>query len=225
MKPAVRGELQDNFWSTCGNPLTTSAADIVTAQENFINYGGAYLTDPAVGAGEPLRPTLDGTTVVYSLTTTYPPNKKPVFLTSNKDDAGQAIGLTYPYGLDTSDFEGLVVQSLGSDRGEKVMDAPWYNPLPGVSPPVTPAYLVQADITREALSRLGTDQLWKCAIWNFAKRWAAAGGKAYTVLFDVGITYPANSGNDLCQEGGMVCHEDEIMLIVSAIASPCHRTS
>ena len=139
-----------------------AVTDLVSAQMTWIQSGQAQSVDPSIGAGEILRPVVDGLTIVYTLTTTYPPVKKPLMITSNKNDAGQSIGLNFPEGLPVEYFPEIVQWSLGETRGNKVIAAPWYNPAPGVQPSIAPAYAQNGDVTRQGLERVGTDQLWRC---------------------------------------------------------------
>ncbi|KAG9044216.1 hypothetical protein FS837_008611 [Tulasnella sp. UAMH 9824] len=232
-KPSVYQQLQTNYYNTlCGSTnLTTclkskSVADIIDAQDTFINYGIAYFTDPSVGNGEPLRPFLDGTTIKYSLTTTFPPTKRPILITNNKNEGGAAVGQFFPKGLSTDDFLSNIQNSLGNDRAQTVNDSPYYNPT---GSNLVQPYVQNGDVTRQAFDRVGTDQTWRCENWAFARRWTAAGGTAYVGVFQIGATYPMNAGIDYCTTplngSNPVCHQDEIYLIFGTTPSPSSAQS
>lgn len=69
------------------------------------------------------------------------------------------------------------------------------------------------DATREQLTILGTDYIWRCAEQQAAVNITAARQSKgiYYGAFEVGITYATNQGLDLCE--GKVCHEDDILLV------------
>lgn len=190
MKNSIYQELQSTFYSTsslgsCSTISPTSSPKylsclqqldiptILSQQDNFINYGTAYLLDPSVGSGEPIRPHVDGSLVTSSLTTSYPSVKKPLLITSNRDDAGQAIGGYYPADWDISNFAPTVEGSLGQQRSNVLLPSPYYNPDPSLSPPLVQPYINNGDQTRQALSRLGTDQLWRYVVLGSLVSWQA----------------------------------------------------
>jgi hypothetical protein len=77
---------------------------------------------------------------------------------------------------------------------------------------------------RVQLQQLGTDYLWKCSGWSFARSWVQHGGSAYVGEYQVGASYPGNDEVSFCTEPGKVCHQDDIQIVVSSfcpIISPC----
>ncbi|KAG8907869.1 hypothetical protein FRC00_011563, partial [Tulasnella sp. 408] len=227
LKTNVYQSLQSTFYSSLCNGgnlsclNSKSVSDIISAQDDFIFNWVAYSVDPSVGNGEPLRPTVDGTTIKYTLTTTFPPTKRPLLITTNKNEGGQAVGQYFPEGLTTDAFLPSIQSTLGNDRAQTVNDSPYYNPT--ASNLVQP-YVQNGDVTRQSFDRVGTDQSWRCENWSFARRWTAAGGTAYVGVFQIGATYPTNAGIDYCTTllGGSnpVCHQDEIYLLFGSTPNP-----
>ncbi|KIO29359.1 hypothetical protein M407DRAFT_70684 [Tulasnella calospora MUT 4182] len=229
LKNSVYQSLQTTFYSSLcsgGNLAcmkSKSVSDILDAQDSFIFNGVAYYVDPSVGNGEPLRPVVDGTTIKYTLTTTFPPTKRPVLMTTNKNEGGQAVGQWFPQGLTTDAFLPSIQGTLGNDRAQTVNDSPYYNPT---GSNLVEPYVQNGDVTRQSFDRVGTDQSWRCENWAFARRWTAAGGTAYVGVFELGATYPTNANIDYCTtpltSGGTnpVCHEDEIYIIFGSTPNP-----
>ena len=73
------------------------------------------------------------------------------------------------------------------------------------------------DETREALSLLGMDGMWRCPNWSFARSYAAKGGSVHVGLFRVSASYAGNSASDFCMIDGRVCHQDDIYITVSLL--------
>ncbi|KAG9014930.1 hypothetical protein FRB90_005034 [Tulasnella sp. 427] len=230
LKYNVYQAIQTSFYSNLCNGgnlsclQSKSLSDILSAQADFLFYSGTvYGVDPSVGTGEPLRPTVDGTTVKYTLTTTFPPTKRPIMITTNKNEAGQIIGQYFPKGLTTDAFYPSINSSLGESRAKTVNASPYYNPT---NSNLVQPYYQNGDVTRQAFDRVGTDQSWRCENWALARRWTAAGGTAYVGVFQIGATYPSNAQVDYCTtpftSGGPnpVCHEDEIYIIFGSTPSP-----
>ncbi|KAG8896867.1 hypothetical protein FRB99_008608, partial [Tulasnella sp. 403] len=230
-KTSVHQALQTAFYTGLCNGgdlqcmRSTPLSTILSAQDNFVNTGQAFFVDPSVGTGEPLRPIVDGTTIQFSLTTTYPSQKKPLFITNNKNEAGQAIGNSYPFGCAGCDFVSSMVFALGQNRTDTILAAPWYNPSPPADRTIAPAYRQNGDVIRQALERIGTDQQWRCANWDFARRWAGVGGTAYVGVFDLGALYTDNVSNNYCTQDGVVCHEDEKFLLFGTAPNPTSAQS
>lgn len=227
LKTSVYQSLQTSFYSSFCNGgnlacvKSKSLSDILSAQDDFVFGGVAYGVDPSVGNGEPLRPTVDGTTIKYTLTTTFPPTKRPILMTTNKNEGGQAVGQWFPQGYSTDAFLPAIQSTLGNDRAATVNNSPYYNPT---GSNLVQPYVQNGDVTRQAFDRVGTDQSWRCENWAFARRWTAAGGTAYVGVFQIGATYPTNAQVDYCTTplGGAnpVCHEDEIYLLFGSTPSP-----
>jgi hypothetical protein len=67
---------------------------------------------------------------------------------------------------------------------------------------------------RDGLQRLGTDYMWKCSSWSFARNWVQHGGRAFVGLYTIGATYPDSEGIPFCVQSGSVCHESDIEIVV-----------
>jgi hypothetical protein len=80
---------------------------------------------------------------------------------------------------------------------------------------------------RVQLQELGTDYLWRCSAWTFARNWVQNGGTAYVGKYLVGATYPGNGEVPYCIQPGIVCHQDDIEIVVShlALRSSLHLTN
>ncbi|KAG8879925.1 hypothetical protein FRB97_001279 [Tulasnella sp. 331] len=229
MKNSVYQALQTNFYTSvltncpcvpsstaCINQVPVST--IIAAQNNFLFDGLIQEVDASVGIGEPLRPhDGDGGLIQSTMTTTYPSTKKPLLITSNRDDAAPEFGTDLPFGLPIGEFGLIVDEFVGDTRGAPLNASTFYNPcLPGLVQP----YVQNGDVLREALDRYGTDALWRCPNWDLARRLAGQGWTVYVGTFEAGATYPSNAGIDLCLEPGMTCHEDEIYIIFGTTPSP-----
>lgn len=170
MKNSVYQTLQSNFYSsvltncpnTAGSLACLNAVPVSTllaATDNFIYNGGAQALDPSVGVGEPLRPhDGDGGLIQFTLTTTYPSTQKPLFVTSNRNDAAQEMGTELSFGFPESEFTAVVDQEVGDIRAVPLISSNFYDPN---STSLVQPYVANGDVTRQALDRLGTDLLWR----------------------------------------------------------------
>ncbi|CAG8632818.1 14576_t:CDS:2, partial [Acaulospora colombiana] len=200
--------LQSAYYSTvnCGNCLTTPVATLLDAQVPFIS--DAPSIDPATGAGEPLRPVLDGTLITYSLTTSFPPAwSKNLLLTTTSHEAGQPIYQSIGWALPSAAFDLVAPILYGTPRDAAVKSQ--Y----GI------ADLEVADI-RPQLATIGTDGVWRCPNYQFARTWANNGGNIWVGEFTKGATYPDNTGLSYCTADGHVCHEDDIQIVFGTVPSP-----
>ncbi|KAG8992686.1 hypothetical protein FRB94_011384 [Tulasnella sp. JGI-2019a] len=228
MKNNVYQELQTSFYSSvltnCPNQANSftclskvNVSSILSAQSNFLDNGIAHAVDPSVGTGSPIRPHAgDGGLIQSTLTTTYPSTKKPLFITSNRDDAGQVVG-GFPDYLPISQFATVVQMQVGTTRAQPLTSSTFYDPS---SSGLLQPYAANGDVARQALDRIGTDQMWRCAIWDMSRRLASKGWTAYVSTFEAGATYSGNEQNNYCTEAGVVCHEDEIFIIFGTTPSP-----
>lgn len=148
-----------------------------------------------------MRPVHDGKLITSTLDdqSGFPTVSKPVLITNVKDEAAPTI-----YGLVTSFmsdefFQEWVEGSYGDPKATTVLDSSFY------SVPVL-ADGEQED-SRVPLTQMGTDSIWRCPAYTFARSWASNGGKAYVGQFQVGAHYPANSDVDECQDSDVVCHQ------------------
>lgn len=131
---------------------------------------------------------------------------KPVLINTVVNDAGPAIYGNFDEPMGEQMFQAVVFGTLGEDRGDTILSSTHY-PLP-------PSVNGQLD-ARPTLETMGTDQMWKCPSWTFARNYIQNGGTAYIGVYSVGATYPSNDGVSFCAQNGVVCHEDDIQIVVS----------
>lgn len=198
--------------------LGNLSVDSILNAQGYV-FNNALAIDPAATAGEPLRPVHDNKLITTPLDSTapFPHVSKPLMISSVNNDAGPAIygGNTEP--LPEAVFIPACNATFGPARTQTIVQSPFY----------TGVLLDDGSVdSREQLEKLGTDYLWKCAAWTFARNWVANGGNAFVGLYTVGATYPDNAAIPFCTEAGVVCHEDDIQIVVclrSFTSSLCSR--
>lgn len=191
--------------SLCLNALSLDT--ILNAENDLLNNAAGL--DAAAGAVEPIRPVLDGTFLTSPLDSTapFPSVSKPILVTTVLNEAAPAI-----YGdssltdntLSASTFQLVCQGGFGDVRAAAILNSPFY--------------VVSGTDARVQLQTLGTDQVWRCPSWTFSRAWVQNGGTAFVGQFVVGSTYPANAGLPFCAQAGVVCHQDDIMIVVSTSA-------
>ncbi|KAI0672899.1 alpha/beta-hydrolase [Trametes maxima] len=198
--------------TACVSALTLNS--IMSSQNTLLNMAAGNELDAAVGASEPIRPVRDGTLITTTLdsTSTFPKVDKPVIVSTVRNEAGPTIYGGFPDSVNDSLYEQLVSFTFGNPRTNRILDAAVYAVSPNVDG-------VQSD-QRPQLEELGTDQVWRCASWQFARNWVTNGGKAYVGEYQVGATYPSNSGVPFCKSGGAVCHQDDIEIVFGTVPNP-----
>ncbi|GBE81697.1 alpha/beta-hydrolase [Sparassis latifolia] len=201
--------------NSCINSLSLDS--ILTAQGNTITYSANNL--PAAGAAEPIRPVVDGELITTTLdsTTPFPSVSKPVLISNVVDEAAVTIYGSFGSPVEYSTYDYVVNLTFGEPRAQRLLANELY------VPPPTPADGVQD--ARPMLQILGTDQVWRCATWTFARNWAANGGQAYVGMYMVGATYPGNEDYSVCTEPGAVCHQDDIEIVFGTVPSPTSAQS
>lgn len=164
-------------------------------------FGTAFQTVPVAGQSEPMRPVRDGSLITTSLdsTTPFPPVSKPVLITTVAQEAGFAIYANNPT-LTQDDLTNQCDATFGEDRSSIIFSSGFYP---------------SASDARVQLQAIGTDYLWRCSSWTFARNWASHGGSAYVGEYVVGATYPGNEIASFCTQPGIVCHQDDIEIVVS----------
>jgi len=167
----------------------------------MILYKTALRTMPVVGQFEPMRPVLDGSFVTTSLdsTTPFPAVSKSILISTVAQEAGSTIYSTYPKALNQSDLIDFCDAFLGPDRAKTILSSKFY--------PITPD-------PRAQLQSIGTDYIWRCPSWTFARNWVTHGGKAYVGEYVIGATHPANEDISYCLQPHIVCHQDDIEVVV-----------
>lgn len=187
-----------------------SVDDILNAQGNLSDE--ATTLSPATGIGEPLRTVRDGSLVTSPLDSTaaFPSISKPILLSTVLDEAATTIYGQFETALPEEEFAGVSDELLGDTRTAVVANSSFY-----------PAIAVDgSEDAREQLQVLGTDYIWRCPTWTFARNWITNGGSAYVGLYTVGATYPGNEEFPVCTEPGAVCHQDDIEIVVCRFFAP-----
>ncbi|KAI0664699.1 alpha/beta-hydrolase [Cubamyces menziesii] len=198
--------------TSCINALTLD--DVMSSQNVILDMAADSELDPAVGASEPMRPVRDGQLITTTLdsTSTFPRVSKPVIVSTVRNEAGPTIYGGFTDLVNDSFYEQLVFLTFGNPRTDRILETAVY----AVSPNVDGQ---EAD-QRPQLEELGTDQIWRCASWAFARNWVANGGKAYVGEYLVGATYPGNDEVPFCTSGGAVCHQDDIEIVFGTVPNP-----
>lgn len=218
MAPSVQQKMQSAFNSdihckgtdkSCLNRLSLNT--ILAAQDNIYNNAASQI-DASAGTGEPIRVVRDGKLITSPLDSTapFPRVSKPLLVTNVLDEAAAAIYSAFPDTVSEDQFEGCVDASFGSPRTQQIVSSPHYSLPAGVDRATADA--------RVQLQQLATDYLWKCAAWTFGRNWASNGGNVFMGMYVVGATYPGNDEIAYCTNPGVVCHQDDIELVVRLIS-------
>ncbi|KAG5637762.1 hypothetical protein H0H81_003329 [Sphagnurus paluster] len=219
LAPSTQAALQNNFnglincgstAKSCWNALSLSA--ILDAQDTL--FGDAVDIDPSTGYAQPIRPVRDGVFITSPLDSTaaFPSVNKPIMITSVRDEAGPAIYQQFPDPIPGEWFAPVCEATFGTPRTNTILSSPYY-------PPVTSSLTGQVD-ARIQLESVGTDYLWKCSGWTFARNWVQNGGSAYVGEYQIGATYAGNEAIPFCSTAGNVCHQDDIEIVFGTVPSP-----
>ncbi|KAI5119949.1 hypothetical protein M0805_002138 [Coniferiporia weirii] len=202
----------DSSDTTCLNKMSTD--DVLNI--SLTVFGVADSLDASAGAFQPMRPVTDRSLITSPLDTTapFPSQSKSIIVSTVQEEAGSTIYSTYTGRVSENEWPGLVNASLGPSRTSKVISSPHY------AVPSQDAKQLATFDARTQLQSLGTDQIWRCPSWTFARSWAAAGGKVYVGQYVVGATYPDNEEIEFCADDGSVCHEDDIKIVFGTVSSP-----
>ncbi|KAK0496891.1 alpha/beta-hydrolase [Armillaria luteobubalina] len=155
-------------------------------------------------------PSLDASTGTCR---TYSTRSKPVLITSVLNEAGLTIYGSFTEKVGAAFFDLFADEFLGDERTAIIDNSTFYTPTD------------EDDDTRIRLERLGTDYMWKCAKWTFARNWVTNGGTAYAGLYTVGASYPLNDFVEFCHEDGKVCHRDDIEIVFGTRCSNAIKRS
>jgi hypothetical protein len=127
-------------------------------------------------------------------------------VTSVANEAGFTIYDNFPDPLPEDTFFPICQATfLSTERTNIIVSSSFYPPVPSDG-------FVDA---RVQLQTLGTDYIWRCSAWTFARNWVKHGGTAYVGKYLLGATYPGNEAVPYCTQPGIVCHQDDIMIVVS----------
>lgn len=225
MTPSTQQALQTDFNQqvncTSGDTecfTSLSIDDILTAQDNTSD--DSTNVAPSAAGSEPIRPTRDGTLITspLDLTASFPSQSKPILLTNVKDEATLTIYGTFDFNVDAQLYDEVVEGTFGEPRTDRILNTSVY------AVPANEQNDANADL-RPSLNVLGTDQIWRCATYTFARLWVGSGGKAYVGQFVVGATYPGNEEVPQCLTSGTVCHQDDIEIVFGTVPSPTSAQS
>ena len=161
---------------------------------------------------EPIRPVLDGSFITTPLDSTapFPSVSKHLLITSVANEAGPAIYGGFSNPLPQSAFSPLCQAAfLSPKRTDIIVSSPFYSFT-------SSGGVIDARIQ---LQELGTDYQWRCPAWTFARNWVQNGGTAYVGKYLIGATYPGNQKVPYCTQPGIVCHQDDIEIVVSISSS------
>ena len=183
--------------------LDALSADTIVNGAGLWQFNSSVYVVPAATQSEPMRVVNDGTFITSTLDSTspFPSVSKPILLSNVADEGGYTIYGSFPDPMPEAEYVAVVNGSFGESRYETLM---------GFS-----AYSAQSDDYRTQLEVLATDSVWRCATWTFARNWVSNGGTAYVGLYTIGASYPGNSAVPFCTESGVVCHQDDIEIVVS----------
>ena len=191
--------------TSCLNNLSLDS--IINAQQDlYDNF--YYNNNMAVGQGEPIRVVHDGSFITSTLDSTspFPKVSKPVLISTVQNEAGFAIYGGMPSALPEGQLQSVVNGTFGSPRAQQLMSSRKYAVPPGSGKQITDA--------RTQLEQIGTDYVWKCASWTFARNYVQNGGNVYVGMYVVGATYAGNDQVPYCTQNGIVCHQDDIEIVV-----------
>lgn len=212
--PVVQSKLQQYFneqincvatdtLCLCSLPLST----VLSASDALFN--NAMNIDPSATGEEPMRPVHDGVLITSTLDSSspFPQVSKPIILSTVENEAGPTIyGSMFPSPISASTYEAVVQSSYGEPCASDLLAYPGYQ-----VPNVTDGQPADARIQ---LEQIGTDQIWRCPTWTFARSWTQNGGSAFVAHYTLGATYPDNKDVPYCSGAGVVCHEDDIEIVV-----------
>ncbi|KAJ8088079.1 hypothetical protein PM082_013630 [Marasmius tenuissimus] len=218
LSPSVRQDLVNSFLqdincaasdTNCLNAASLSS--IVDATWTIQNTGQQI--NAAAGLGEPIRVVQDGSFITSPLDSTgaFPSVNKPLLISTVKNEAATTVYGFFENALPNSAFFPACAGIIGSDRASTVTSSGVYP-----SPPLSNG----SEDSRVALEKVGTDQMWKCSAWTFARNWVQHGGKAFVGVYTRGATFPGNEQFSVCTEPGMVCHQDDIRIVFGTVPNP-----
>ena len=98
--------------------------------------------------------------------------------------------------------------TFGTERTDTILSSSNY--------PASPSGVDGSVDARVQLQFIGTDYIWRCSSWTFARNWVQNGGSAYVGVYQIGASYPGNDAVQYCGEPGVICHQDDIQVVVSS---------
>ncbi|KAI0934568.1 hypothetical protein AcV5_006369 [Taiwanofungus camphoratus] len=200
--------------------LDSLSLDTVLGAQNNLTDNANNLS-PAAGYAEPIRPVRDNMLITSTLDSTspFPTVTKPILLSTVADEAMVTIYDAYTSPVSATEYGEAVDYTFGQPRGARILSSQTY---------AMPVAANGSDIAQDArpqLQTLGTDQVWRCATWTFARNWVSNGGQAFVGMYVVGATYPGNQAVPQCTESGAVCHQDDIEIVFGTVPNPTSEQS
>lgn len=178
-----------------------SVSTVLAASETLFN--AAFTLAPIAGKSCPLRPVLDGSLITSALEPgAFASVNKPILITTVKDEAAWVIYGNVQPDLPAYVFPYALADAFDQARIDTIVASPYYPPSPD-------------DDVRVQLEELGTDYMWRCSGYTFARNWKQNGGNVFVGQYDVGVSYPGNEVVARCTEPGVICHQDDIEIVVS----------
>ncbi|TCD70982.1 hypothetical protein EIP91_000890 [Steccherinum ochraceum] len=195
--------------AACLNGLSTSS--LLDAQDNLAN--AAFGLDNSATQAEPIRPTTDGTLITNTLDSTmpFPAVNKNLLISTVLNEAGFTIYGGFQDGLSPSTYRSFIGGSFETSVAAQLLANVNY---------AVPAGDDDNSDVRPQLQQMGTDQVWRCPTWTFARSWSQHGGKVYLGQYVVGSSYPGNEAVPFCTESGSVCHQDDIEIVFGTVPNP-----
>ena len=157
----------------------------------------------------------DGSFITSPLDSTapFPHVSKSLLISTVLDEAGPAIFSAFPDPLPQAALAPIVNFTFGTTRTNTILASAFY----GAS---------EIPDARLQLQQMGTDYIFRCSSWTFARSWVQHGGRAFVGQYTLGATYPDNAQIPFCTQPGSVCHEDDIKIVVRfSFYIRCHPTS
>ncbi|KAJ1024130.1 hypothetical protein NDA16_002969 [Ustilago loliicola] len=188
------------------------ASDILDASSATAQAGQSI--EDAVAVSEGFRPFI-GSLTGSPFEADPTAGGKPIIFTNVENEAGSAVGQmllptspgatsaqlrAYPVALGR---EQLLEQMFNGGRAQTLSSAAQYSMTSNTSFPPGSRVQVYAsadDSLRRNLETVLTQGMFTCPTWFNALRYP----NAYIALFERGITYPSNAGNDYCEQDGRV---------------------
>ncbi|THH28826.1 hypothetical protein EUX98_g5362 [Antrodiella citrinella] len=197
--------------TACWDALTVD--QIVAAQDDLAD--AAFGLDASAGQAEPIRPVTDGTLITTTLdsSTPFPAVSKSLLVSTVHHEAGFTIYGGFSSALDPTTYAEFVASSFNTTIADQLLANQNY------AVPASDEGNANADV-RPQLEQMGTDQVWRCPTWTFARSWTEHGGKVYLGEYMVGASYPGNGEVPFCTESGIVCHQDDIEIVFGTVPSP-----
>ncbi|GAA98688.1 uncharacterized protein L969DRAFT_91390 [Mixia osmundae IAM 14324] len=177
-----------------------SPTHIVNATTNVYEQASQHIAN--ISPAEPIRPIIDGSLVVRSFDSAvnrklFTRTDRSLIWTSVREEAAPEIYTAIGTSPVPSSYFPSIVQGLAPLQQKAVLASGLYSVNES-----------DTDGTRNELTLLGTDYIWRCPIQQYAVNMTRQIPSIYLAQFNQGIAYPDNQAIPYC--AGKVCHEDDI---------------